>query len=247
MKSYNQYCGLAKALDVVGDRWTLLIVRELLVRGPCRYTDLRHGLPGIATNLLVDRLRDLEAFGVVAREEAAPPIATALFSLTQWGSELKPIILALGKWSAPLMTRSPRSRDAFMSYWLALPLESQLTDQSPGRRSITIALRVGGDPLVIETEGGGVRVRPGSVAEPDVVLEGPPDVAFGLLIGQMDLAAARARRLSVRGDPAVLDRVRPLIPVTPHVWPSSDRPPTHGARERGTPTAPSRSTRSRPR
>ena len=77
-----------RALDVVGDRWTLLIVRELALRGACRYTDLRNGLPGIATNLLADRLRELENAGVVAREEAPPPIATTLFRLTPRGEEL---------------------------------------------------------------------------------------------------------------------------------------------------------------
>src|SRR5215468_1816956 len=99
MRSYDQYCALAKALDVVGDRWTLLIVRELLIRGSCRYTDLRNGLPGIATNLLADRLRELEEAGVVRRIEAAPPVATALFELTLWGLELEPVIAALGRWS----------------------------------------------------------------------------------------------------------------------------------------------------
>ena len=85
MRSYRQYCALAKALDVLGDRWTLLIVRELMLGGPSRYTDLRNGLPGIATNLLSERLRELEAAGVVAREEAPPPVATTLFSLTPRG------------------------------------------------------------------------------------------------------------------------------------------------------------------
>ena len=86
MRSYDEYCALAKSLDVVGDRWTLLIVRELELRGACRYTDLRNGLPGIATNLLADRLRELEAAGLVAREEAPPPVATTLFQLTERGN-----------------------------------------------------------------------------------------------------------------------------------------------------------------
>ena len=91
MRSYAQYCGLARALDVVGDRWTLLIVRELLIGGACRYTDLQHGLPGIATNLLADRLRQLEEQGIVAREAAPPPVATTLFRLTPRGEELRPL------------------------------------------------------------------------------------------------------------------------------------------------------------
>ena len=86
MRSYGQYCSVAKALDVVGDRWTLLIVRELLLRGACRYTDLKDGLPGIATNLLADRIRELEAAGLIRREEAPPPVATTLVHLTEAGA-----------------------------------------------------------------------------------------------------------------------------------------------------------------
>jgi DNA-binding HxlR family transcriptional regulator len=92
MRAYGQYCAVAKALDLVGERWTLLLVRELLLRGACRYTDLRQGLPGIATNLLAERLRDLEDAGVVCREEAPPPVATTLFKLTPRGKELAPVL-----------------------------------------------------------------------------------------------------------------------------------------------------------
>src|SRR5258708_35294085 len=90
MRTYGQYCSVAKALDVVGDRWTLLIVRELLLQGPCRYTDLKSGLPGIATNLLADRLRELERAGLVRREEAPPPLATTLCPLTGPGNRPDP-------------------------------------------------------------------------------------------------------------------------------------------------------------
>ena len=103
MRSYRQYCGLAKALDVIGDRWNLLIVRELLARSPARYTDLHNGLPGIATNLLADRLRELEAAGVVRKYEAPPPVATTVFELTARGEDLWPAIRELGRWGRPLL------------------------------------------------------------------------------------------------------------------------------------------------
>src|SRR6266478_1110343 len=112
MANYNQYCALAKALDIVGGRWTLLIVRELLIRGSCRYTDLRDGLPGIATNLLADRLRELEQAGIVYREDAPPPIATTLFRLTPRGEALQAAVAELGRWGAPLLAK-PADEDAY--------------------------------------------------------------------------------------------------------------------------------------
>ena len=121
MRSYGQYCSTAKALDVLGERWTLLIVRELLARGACRYTDLRAGLPGIATNLLADRLRELEPAGVVEREDAPPPVATTLFSLTARGRALEPVIAELGRWGVPLMHDSSPD-DQFRGQWLRGPV-----------------------------------------------------------------------------------------------------------------------------
>ena len=96
MKSYNHYSAVAKALDAVGDRWTLLIIRELVSQGPCRYTDLMSGLPGIATNLLADRLAALEEAGIVWREAVPPPVAATLYHLTDAGSDLEPVLDALG-------------------------------------------------------------------------------------------------------------------------------------------------------
>src|SRR6187200_2882264 len=121
MRSYKQYCAIAKALDVIGDRWNMLIVRELLLQGPCRYTDLQQGLPGIATNLLAERLRDLERQGVISREEAPPPIAASLFRLTPRGLELEDAVYELGRWGEPLMTERD-SRDVYRDRWLALPV-----------------------------------------------------------------------------------------------------------------------------
>jgi DNA-binding HxlR family transcriptional regulator len=211
MRSYDQFCGLAKALDVVGDRWTLLIVRELLLRGPSRYSDLQHGLPGIATNLLADRLRDLEAAGVVVREEPTPPVATALFTLTEWGEQLRPIIKSLGSWAGRLMAKPARG-DRFRSHWLAMPLESLLTDRAPVEPPIYVELRTGEQPMVLETAEGGIRVRPGSAERPDAILKGPPELIIGLLAGRIDLATARSRGLRIDGDTTVLRRVGPLAP-----------------------------------
>src|SRR5579859_6517992 len=140
MRSYGQYCSVAKALDTVGDRWTLLIVRELLLAGPCRYTDLKNGLPGIATNLLSDRLRDLESAGLIRREEAPPPVASTLFHLTGAGAELEPVVTALGGWGFRYMT-GPADGDEFRSQWFAFPVSQFLHDRDPGGPPVSIELR----------------------------------------------------------------------------------------------------------
>lgn len=207
MRSYGQYCSLAKALDVVGDRWTLLIVRELLLRDACRYTDLRDGLPGIATNLLAERLRELEQAGVVTREQAPPPIATTLFRLTPRGEALKPILVELGRWGTPFMLE-PGAAEEFRSHWLTMPVELFMTDRAPQQPPVAIEVRTGDQPMLIETAEGAVRARPGRAEHPDAVLEGAPNLILGVLSGKLDLATARERGLSYEGDPAALARLQ---------------------------------------
>lgn len=207
MRSYGRYYGLAKALDVVGDRWSLLIVRELLLRGPCRYTDLRHGLPGIATNLLADRLRELEQAGVVRREAASPPIATTVFHLTPRGTELRAAMFELGFWGTPLLVEASDD-DEFRSHWLVPPLQVLLTDHAPDRAPIAIEVRTGQEPVLIETVDGTVRTRLGSAEDADAVLTGPPRLVLALLAGQLDLNEARSQGIQYQGDPEVLSRVQ---------------------------------------
>jgi DNA-binding HxlR family transcriptional regulator len=192
---------------VVGDRWALLIVRELLLRGSCRYTDLLDGLPGIATNLLAARLRDLEGAGVLRRVDAPPPVATTVYELTSRGSELAPVLHALGTWGGKLMTK-PQGADEFRSHWLALPV-SRLTDSTPEAPPLTIEIRTGDQPLTVETIDGGVRVRPGTAENPDAVLVGPPDAVLGVLRSRLGLAEARRRGLRIKGDAAAIRRIQP--------------------------------------
>jgi len=209
MRTYGQYCAVAKALDLVGDRWTLLVVRELLARGPCRYTDLRNGLPGIATNLLADRLRDLEQAGVVSREEAPPPVATTLFSLTSRGEELAPVLRELLRWGMPLMQQGPAPDDVFRAQWMAWPATMRLTDREPDAPPVTIQVLADGEPAFLETSGGGVHLTVGRADHPDAVLRGPARVVLGLLTGQIDLDAAAAAGLECEGDRVALERVLP--------------------------------------
>src|SRR3954469_317615 len=160
MRTYGQFCALAKALDVIGDRWSMLIVRELLIRGACRYTDLRNGLPGIASNLLADRLRELESAGVVAREDAPPPVATTLFRLTPRGEELRPVLDHLTRWGLPLMTEQ-KPDDAVRSHWLPAAIEQLISDRQPDANPVTVELRTGDQPIVIEARDGAIHTRLG--------------------------------------------------------------------------------------
>jgi len=212
MRSYGQYCALARALDLVGDRWTLLIARELYLRGPSRYTDLRDGLPGIATNLLADRLRDLEEVGLVAREAAPPPVASTLFSLTERGRELRPVLAALVQFGAPMMA-DPPGDDVFRSHWFTFPAEQFLADHTPDEPSVRIEVRAGDQPLVLETVDGRVRARVGTADEPDAVIAGDPQLVLGALTGRLELAEAKKRGLRYEGNPKALRRVRGFTPA----------------------------------
>jgi DNA-binding HxlR family transcriptional regulator len=206
MRSYDEYCAIAKSLDVVGDRWTLLIVRELALRGPSRYTDLRNGLPGIASNLLAERLRELERAGVITREDAPPPIATTLFRLTPRGEELRPVLDGLFRWGMPLMTEQ-NPADAVRSHWLAGALETMLIDRQPDASPVTVELQTGDQPIVLHAQDGTIRTRLGSAENADATVAGPPRPLMGLLLGLLELADAKARGLSFQGEPAILDRI----------------------------------------
>jgi len=210
MRSYDEYCALAKSLDVVGDRWTLLIVRELELRGACRYTDLRNGLPGIATNLLADRLRELEREGLVAREEAPPPIATTLFRLTARGAELRPVLESLVRWGMPLMTED-NTGDAVRSHWLAWAIELLLIDRRPDAAPVTLELQTGERPIVLETRDGKLVTRLGPVGEAraDATIAGEPRPVMGLLLGMLTVSEASAIGVTYTGDPAILERIGP--------------------------------------
>jgi DNA-binding HxlR family transcriptional regulator len=205
MRSYDEYCAVAKSLDLVGDRWTLLVVRELSQRGAARYTDLRNGLPGIATNLLADRLRDLEAAGLVTREEAPPPVATTLFRLTPRGEGLRPVLDELMRWGLPLMVEQ-KPEDVVRSHWLAGAVEVMVSDRDPGGDPVTLELRIADEPVVIAARDGETKVTLGAASDPDAALVGPERPILGLLFGVLDRAAAEAMGVTLEGDPKVIDR-----------------------------------------
>src|SRR5262245_56570085 len=206
MRSYGEYCSIAKALDVVGDRWTLLIVRELLIRGGCRYTDLKDGLPGIATNLLADRLRELESAGLIRREDAPPPIAATLFHLTEQGAELLPVLDAIGRWGVRYMAE-PGDADEFRGHWFAFPARFFLRDRGSGGPPVAIEPRAASNAAVIGISGGVIFTRLGTAADPDLIVTGEPRLILALLAGKLTAADAAVAGLEFSGDAGVLDRV----------------------------------------
>jgi DNA-binding HxlR family transcriptional regulator len=211
MRSYGQFCGVAKSLDVIGDRWTLLIVRELLVRGPSRYTDLRLGLPGIATNLLADRLRELEEAGLVRQKMSSAPAPAPVYVLTPHGEALETVIAALGRWAAPIL-ETPSKDDVFLPHWLVLPARLYLTDRARHKPPLRIEVRDGDERVTIEAANGSVTARVGPADKPHVVIIGPSRLAWQLLVGKIDLAHARKAGLEFDGNPAALKRLGP-VPV----------------------------------
>jgi DNA-binding HxlR family transcriptional regulator len=205
VKSYRQYCALARGLDVIGDRWVLLIVRELLC-GPRRYGELAYGLPGIATNLLAERLRTMQGNGLVARAD------DDRYRLTERGEGLSEVLAAIGGWASPLMG-SIADGDAFRSHWIAHPVAALFPGVDPGRPELSIEVRCGDEPMTIRSAKGRVSVQPGRAAAPDLVLTGPPDAIIGLLARQIDAADAKARGLAITGGLRLLRRLRPTTPT----------------------------------
>ncbi|WP_067478973.1 winged helix-turn-helix transcriptional regulator [Actinomadura hibisca] len=206
MRSYDQYCSMARALDRVGDRWTLLIVRELLTQGPCRFSDLRRGLPGIASNLLADRLREMESAALVTRYDRPPPVAATLIDLTERGRDLGGVVRELVRWGAPLMLEPPGD-DEFRMHWFALPLRYLCRDRAPEEPAVVVRLGDLHDGCDIVAEQGRIDVHPCSPdRRPDATVTAPPEVLVQLFTGQV---TAQAEGLVVDGSTAALERVLP--------------------------------------
>ncbi|WP_406638967.1 winged helix-turn-helix transcriptional regulator [Amycolatopsis sp. WGS_07] len=205
MRGYGQYCGLARSLDIVGDRWNLLIVRQLLI-APARYRDLVDGLPGIATNLLADRLRDLETAGVVERRLAGKGSAVE-YALTPWGAELRQPIEGLIRWSTPLMVRGPEG-DSFRPEWLALAVPVLLDARVKVRRAATVGLAIGGPLFQLHATRSGAEVGPHDGRDLDATVRAEPACVLGLAAGALALDDARALGLiEIDGDESVVRAV----------------------------------------
>jgi len=202
VQGYQQFCGLARALDLIGDRWNLLIVRELLIRER-RHTELRAALPGVASNLLTDRLRHLVAAGIVERRQEEGRKAV-VYALTPRGADLREPVLGLVRWGAPLMASGPRPGDTVQPQWLALAAHALLHGAvvtRPGR----IAVEADGLALTVHAEAAGVRIELAREDRPDARVQAPTALVLGLLAGAVSARTATAMGARVQDDAGVLD------------------------------------------
>ena len=209
-RNYDQYCAIARALEVVGDRWTLLLVRELLT-GPKRHTDLRDGLPGIATNVLGDRLQLLQLAGLIRRAILPPPAASAVYELTDRGRQLKPVLLALAGWGLPLLG-SPRDQDAYRLGWLVLALEERFDPHAARGVDLTCEFRVDGEVLHVTVRDGAVQTVQGPAPAPKLVLEANRELFLAWGTGQLSDEQALAAGLWVTPGAQALQQLRRLFP-----------------------------------
>ncbi|MFG3545851.1 winged helix-turn-helix transcriptional regulator [Streptomyces sp. NPDC047725] len=198
-RSYDQYCSAARALDAVGDRWTLLIVRELLA-GPRRYTDLHADLPGVSTDVLASRLKDMEREGLTTRRRLAPPGAVHVYELTPRGEELLPVLEALGVWGAGELGER-RPTDAVRAHWFALPLLRALRAAGASEGLVEVRLEEGDFHLRAGAGDGPVYGHGRAPEEPGARLEMDAATCAALSRGELDLRdAVREGRVAVTGD-----------------------------------------------
>ncbi len=206
MKSYQQYCSVARALDLVGDRWVILIIRELLTFGPSRYSDLKRGLPGIASNLLAERLRVMEADGLIERYDAPAPVGTNLYQLTQRGREVQDIVHALARWGLALMPAGTRDADAVQAQWLALYAGMELSPAVDQDAQIVIGVETGEEAVRAILRHNTFEIRRGTSPEADITVSGRPAVVGGVLTGLLNPKQGNERGAEVSGAvPALTD------------------------------------------
>jgi DNA-binding HxlR family transcriptional regulator len=197
-KRYDQYCPVAHALDLIGERWALLVVRELM-HGPKRYTDLAEHLPRIGTNILASRLRDLEACGIVAKRTLPPPAASRVYELTDYGRALKTVMRELALWGARSLG-PPTDEDELFPGWLANAVDTVLAPIAPPGR---FEFRVG-DEVASLADG---EVRAESIEDPDVVVEADPEGIFHMFVDR------RLDLVKVEGDRRLLERLVEVAPA----------------------------------
>jgi DNA-binding HxlR family transcriptional regulator/putative sterol carrier protein len=204
-RSYRQYCAMARALDVLGERWTLLIVRELLT-GPKRFKDLLDGLPGIGTNLLAGRLKELEGEGLLRRTTLPPPAGSAVYKLTGRGRDLEPVLMGLARWGVDLLGQ-PRPGEAFKPAWAVQAMKATFRPEAARWVRETYEFRVGEDVFHVRVDDGVSEPEYGPAWEPDLILRTDPDTFLALVSGRIEASdAIEVGRLEVEGDAEALAR-----------------------------------------
>ena len=214
MRKFDQYCPVAHALALVGDRWSLLIVRELL-HGPKRYTDLTNGLPGIGTNILAARLRDLEESGVVQKRTLPPPAASTVYELTEYGAGLKEALYALARWGARTIG-PPGPDDELYPEWGVNALPALFDANAARGLTETYALVVDGDAFSARLVDGSLEAMMGAAKDADVVVEMNMETFFGLASGELaPRNAVKSGRARVQGSLEALERCFRVLSLAP--------------------------------
>ena len=212
-RRYDDACGTAHALDLIGERWALLVLRELML-GPKRFSDLRADLPGISANTLTQRLEGLEANGLVVRKRLPPPASAQVYELTEWGYEAEPIVQVMGRWA----TRSP-AHDPTMPLSATSLMLSFRTMGDPARikgLSARIGFRIGAETFLVEIADGRMTAERGPAEGADLVFTGPAPAIAGAVYGGVPIDALEAEGvLKVEGDRALAAEFVTLFPLPP--------------------------------
>ena len=197
-RSYQQYCSLARALDIVGERWTLLIVRDLL-GGPRRYKDLQESLDGIGSNLLAARLKDLESAGLVESIKQPPPSSVKSYQLTARGRTLEPTVASLAHWGLDLLA-APRQNDHWQPQWNHVALKARFNPQEAAGLSATYAFEIGGYPHYAVVKDGALATFEGTAPNPDLLLKASDEDFLRVVRGELNLKEAiQSGLISVEG------------------------------------------------
>jgi DNA-binding HxlR family transcriptional regulator len=218
-KHYDQYCPIAHAVGMLGERWTLLVVRELIY-GPKRYTDLVDGLPGIGTNVLAKRLRDLEDAGVVQRRKLAPPAACTVYELTEYGQQLDEVVYALARWGVRTLG-PPGPKDELEAEWGIHALPALFDAEAARGLTESYVLRVGDDAFTARLEEGELSTSMGDAEGADLRFEVDMDSFFALASGDLPPAeAVEQGLLTLEGDLASLERFFSVFSFAPRGAPA---------------------------
>jgi DNA-binding HxlR family transcriptional regulator len=213
-KRFDQYCPVAHALGLVGERWAFLVVRELL-HGPKRYTDLADGLPGIATNVLASRLRELEAAGIVRKRRLPPPAPATVYELTEYGAELDEVFYALARWGARSLG-PPGPEDELYPEWGLNAFPALFSPEAARGLTETYVLRIEGDVFTLDLEDGRLQTSVGQTADPDLVVEVDMPTFFRLAEGELAPADALEQGLArIEGDTTAFERCFQVLSIAP--------------------------------